>query len=145
VPAARIYCDYAGFRTLDSVVRAREVFGQAEITIVSQAFHNRRAIFIARHRGVDAIGFNAQEVDAYNSFRTLCREQAARVGTLLDVLVFHTQPRFLGPRVPIGESSPQAWPNSHARGGQLQKATSEARPGPAAALVAAFPPAAPAC
>jgi SanA protein len=142
VPAARIYCDYAGFRTLDSVVRAREVFGQTEITIISQEFHNRRAIFIARHRGVDAIGFNAPEVDAYNSFRTRCREQAARVGTLLDVLVLRTQPRFLGPKVAIGESSPQAWPDSHACGRQPRKAISETRPGPA--LVAASPPAAPA-
>jgi SanA protein len=105
VPADRIYCDYAGFRTLDSIVRAREVFGQTRITVVSQEFHNRRAIFIAAHRGLDAIGFNAAEVDAYDSFRTRCRERLARVATLLDVFVFHTQPKFLGQRVLIGEAA----------------------------------------
>jgi len=109
VPRAKIYCDYAGFRTLDSVVRARDVFGQTQITVISQEFHNRRAIFIARHRGVDAIGFNAPEVDAYNSFKTRCREQLARVATVLDIFVLRRQPKFLGPKVPIGRK-PQAEP-----------------------------------
>jgi SanA protein len=104
VPDDRIYCDYAGFRTLDSVVRAREVFGQTEITVISQEFHNRRAIFIARHRGVDAIGFNAADVDVRDSFRTRCREQLARVNTLLDVFLFSRQPKFLGPKVTLGSA-----------------------------------------
>jgi SanA protein len=102
VPRAKIYCDYAGFRTLDSVVRARDVFGQTRITVISQEFHNRRAIFIAHHRGVDAIGFNAPEVDAYDSFKTRCREQLARVATVLDIFVLRRQPKFFGPKVPIG-------------------------------------------
>ena len=102
VPRERIFCDYAGFRTLDSVVRAREVFGQTQVTIISHEFHSRRAIFIARHKGMDAIGFNAPAVDAYNSFKTQCREQVAKVGAVLDVYVFRRQPRFLGPQVPIG-------------------------------------------
>ena len=46
----RIYCDYAGFRTLDSIVRVKEIFGQTSFTVVSQEFHNQRAIFIAQHR-----------------------------------------------------------------------------------------------
>ena len=105
VPGERIYCDYAGFRTLDSVVRAREVFGQTEITVVSQEFHNRRAIFIARHRGLDAIGFNAADVDARYSFKTRCREQLAKVNTLLDVFPFSRQPKFLGPKVKLGPAA----------------------------------------
>jgi SanA protein len=55
----RIVCDYAGLTTLDSVVRAKAIFGQAEITIVSQRFHTERAIYLARAYGVDAIGYNA--------------------------------------------------------------------------------------
>ena len=47
VPAKFIYLDYAGFRTLDSVVRAKEVFGQNQLTIISQRFHNERAIYLA--------------------------------------------------------------------------------------------------
>ncbi len=102
IPAGRIYADYAGFRTLDSVVRAKEVFGQTEITVVSQEFHNQRAIFIANHRGLDAIGFNAPEVDAYNSFGTRMREHLARVKAVLDIYVFRKQPHFLGEKVAIG-------------------------------------------
>ncbi len=109
VPREKIYCDYAGFRTLDSVVRAHDVFGQTQITIISQEFHNRRAIFIARHHGMDAIGFNAAEVDAYDSFKTHCREQLAKVNTMLDIFLFRRRPKFLGPKVPIG-TTPQAEP-----------------------------------
>ena len=103
VPTNRIVCDYAGFRTLDSVIRAREVFDQREVTFISQRFHNQRAIFLAAHSGIDAIGFNADEVDAYNSFRTRCREHLARVRAVLDVYLLHRQPKFLGPKVEIGE------------------------------------------
>lgn len=99
VPPERVYCDYAGFRTLDSVVRVREIFGQTAITVVSQEFHNQRAIFIATHRGVDAIGFNAPEVDAYNSFKTRCRELVARANMLLDLFVLRREPKFLGAKV----------------------------------------------
>lgn len=104
VPADRVYCDYAGFRTLDSVVRAKEVFGQDRVTIISQEFHNQRAIYIAQHEGMDAVGFNAQEVDAYNSFRTRVREQFARVKTVLDVCLLKTRPKFTGPQIRIGKN-----------------------------------------
>jgi SanA protein len=106
IPANRIYCDFAGFRTLDSVVRARDVFCQNQVTIISQEFHNRRAIFIATHHGIDAIGFNAAGVDAYNGFMTNCREQLARVRTLLDIYLFRKSPKFLGQRIEIGIQPP---------------------------------------
>ena len=105
VPADKIYSDFAGFRTLDSIVRAKEVFGQTNITVVSQEFHNQRAIYIARHEGIDAVGFNAQEVDAYNSFLTRLREQFARVKTVLDVCLLGTRPKFLGSPIEIGGST----------------------------------------
>ena len=100
----RVYCDFAGFRTLDSVVRAKAVFGQTNITVISQEFHNQRAIYIARHNGMDAIGFNARAVDSYNSFRTKLREQFARVKTVLDVNLLRTRPKFLGPRIELGST-----------------------------------------
>jgi SanA protein len=102
VPAERIYRDYAGFRTLDSVVRAREVFGQREIVIVSQPFHNQRAIFIARGHGIDAIGFNAADVARFGGLRTKAREHLARCKTVLDVWLLRTLPKFLGPSVALG-------------------------------------------
>jgi len=103
VPESRIYCDYAGFRTLDSVVRAKKIFGQTQIIIVSQEFHNQRAIYIARQNGMDVVGFNAAEVHGPGGLRTKLREELARVKTVLDVLA-GTSPRFLGDPVRIGES-----------------------------------------
>jgi SanA protein len=90
VPAGRIHLDHAGVRTLDSVVRAKEVFGQDRITIISQKFHNQRAIFLASHLGIAAIGFNAPEVALQNSLKTRLREQFAKVKAVLDVYLFRT-------------------------------------------------------
>jgi len=107
IPGDRIYCDYAGFRTLDSVVRARKVFGQTEITVISQDFQNKRSIFIGRHRGLDVIGFNAEDVTRARGLRTKLREELARVRAVLDVWVLRTGPKFLGPPIFIGKASAQ--------------------------------------
>lgn len=102
VPADRVYLDYAGFRTLDSVVRVKEVFGQDKVTIISQKFHNQRAIFLANHHGIDAIGFNAREVGLRYGLKTVCREQFAKIKAVLDVYLIHKQPHFLGQKIAIG-------------------------------------------
>jgi SanA protein len=106
IPAKAIYSDYAGFRTLDSMVRAREVFGQERFTVVSQAFHNERAIFIARHFGIEAVGFNAADPSAYQGIRTRVREVFARLMGLLDLYILDKGPKFLGQPVNIGEPIP---------------------------------------
>ena len=102
IPASAIYMDFAGFRTLDSVVRAKEVFGQERFTVVSQGFHNERAIFIARHFGIDAVGFNAEDPSAYQGIRTRVREVFARLMGLVDLYVLDKGPKFLGEPVPVG-------------------------------------------
>jgi SanA protein len=102
VPADRIYLDYAGFHTLDSVVRVKEIFGQDSVTIVSQNFHNQRAIFLADHHGIDAIGFDAPDVSPEYALKTESREQFAKLKAVLDVYVFHKQPHFLGQKIVIG-------------------------------------------
>src|SRR5262249_5023793 len=102
VPSSRIYLDYAGFRTLDSVTRAKGIFLQDKITIVSQHFHNERAIFLASHDGIDAIGFDASDVAFAYALKTLLREQLARVKAALDVYVLHTKPHFLGRKIAVG-------------------------------------------
>lgn len=102
VPDSCIVLDYAGFRTLDSVVRCREIFGEDSVTIISQAFHNERALFIANKRGIHALGFNAPEVDRHYSFKTRIREYFARVKCVLDLYVLHTGPKFLGEKIRIG-------------------------------------------
>jgi len=55
VPATAITMDFAGLRTLDSIVRAKKIFQQKKIIVISQAFHNYRALFIARYHGIDAV------------------------------------------------------------------------------------------
>ena len=64
VPDSCITMDCAGFRTLDSVIRTKEVFGQNSFTIVSQEFHNERAVFLANKYGMDVVAFNAKDVPA---------------------------------------------------------------------------------
>ena len=100
VPDSVIYLDYAGFRTFDSMIRANKIFGQDSFTVISQEFHNQRAVYIARHFGLHAIGYNAKEVTAYNGFRTKVREKFARVKLFIDLLM-DKQPHFLGGKIVI--------------------------------------------
>ena len=102
VPQSRIVLDYAGFRTLDSVVRCKKIFGQDSITIISQAFHNERAVYLANRYQIDAIAFNAQDVVSVKSIwlKNHSRELLARVKMFID-LMMDVQPRFLGEKINI--------------------------------------------
>lgn len=100
IPEERIFLDYAGFRTLDSMVRAKEVFGLENATVISQKFHNERAIYIAEEKGLKAIGYNAVDVSLESGFKVQLREYFARVKVFLD-LALKTQPKFYGDRIII--------------------------------------------
>lgn len=100
IPGRKIVLDYAGFRTLDSVVRGKEVFGQDQYTVVSQSFHNQRAIYIARRKGIEAIAFNAEESSGEIDFKVQMRELGARMLVIYDMLT-EKQPHFLGEKVNI--------------------------------------------
>ena len=102
IPAEKVVCDYAGFRTLDSVVRAKEVFGAERFIVVSQPFHVRRALFLAWGFGCDAYGYAAEDVRGINSVMTLLREQLAKVAALMDVVI-RRQPKFLGSKEALPE------------------------------------------
>mgnify|MGYP002395619083 CR=1 FL=1 len=95
VPAEFITLDYAGFRTLDSVVRAKEVFGVERLLVVSQRFHAERAIFLARHFGIDAQGLAAADPDSPGLMKVRAREVLARVVAVLDIITGRA-PKFLG-------------------------------------------------
>jgi SanA protein len=105
VPAERIYRDYAGFRTLDSVLRAKEIFGQGRVVVVSQHFHLARALFLARRHGIDDDGFQAGEVPLRYGFQTHLREVGARFAAVLDVLRGR-EPRYGGDPVRLGQDPP---------------------------------------
>lgn len=112
VPASAIFCDYAGFSTLDSVVRAQRIFGENNITIVSQEFHNQRAIWLAQQYGINAVGINAPDLNKKHGTYTRLREKLARVSAVIDVKVLHRQPKYLGPTVIIGPTSAHGCPAS---------------------------------
>lgn len=101
VPGKIIYLDYAGFRTFDSVIRCKEIFGQQQITIISQKFHTARAVFIARQYNIEAVGFNAADVNQYAGFKTNVREVFARVKLFIDIFLINQQPKFLGDKIEI--------------------------------------------
>ncbi len=100
IPANKIFLDYAGFRTLDSMVRAKVIFGLDTVTIISQKFHNERAIYIAQQKGLNAIGFNAEDIEGKSGFKVHLREYFARVKVFIDLL-FNTQPKFFGDKIII--------------------------------------------
>lgn len=105
VPDSIIHQDFAGFRTLDSVVRMGEVFGQKSFVIISQRFHNERAIFLAQYYGYDAYGYDAADLELNrSSYRTKIREVFARVKVFIDILL-NTKPKFLGDPVDIEYTS----------------------------------------
>lgn len=101
IPETSVYLDYAGFRTLDSVVRMREIFDQNEFIIISQRFHNERAIYIAQHYGLKTYGYNARDVSQYAGLKTQVREKFARVKVFIDFIT-DKQPKFLGEKIKIG-------------------------------------------
>lgn len=102
VPEDRVVCDYAGLRTLDTVVRARKVFQLEDAVVVSQDWHTRRAIYLAQGHGLDLVAFAARDVSTRSGVRTRLREQLAKVKAFLDLRVLRTAPRHLGEPVHIG-------------------------------------------
>ena len=101
VPGNKIYCDYAGLSTLDSVVRTKEVFKENQFIVISQGFHVRRAIYLGLAHDIDLIGYAPQGVSGLGSLKTELRECLARGKALLDVKFLNRQPKFLGEPVII--------------------------------------------
>tara|TARA_R110000782_G_scaffold163260_3_gene255348 strand:- start:665 stop:1300 length:636 start_codon:yes stop_codon:yes gene_type:complete len=100
IPEEVIFLDYAGFRTLDSMVRAKFIFGLDKVTVISQKFHNERAIYIANQKGLKAIGFNAKDLSTTQGFKVQLREYLARVKVFID-MILNTQPKFYGATIEI--------------------------------------------
>lgn len=101
IPDSVIYLDYAGFRTLDSMIRAKEVFGLNAFTVISQPFHNERALYITTRKGMDVVAYNAQDVHLKRwQIRMTIREWLARTNAVIDIYT-HKQPHFLGEKIVI--------------------------------------------
>ena len=100
IPQNKIILDHAGFRTLDSVVRAKDIFGQTKLVIISQKFHNERAVFLAKENGMEAFGYNAEDVNKYAGLKTNLREYLAKAKAYWDLL-FGVEPKFGGEKIII--------------------------------------------
>jgi SanA protein len=100
VPAAAMTCDYAGFRTLDSVVRAKEIFGIAKCVIVSDDFHLARALWLADRNGIAATAYYSEALPWSTSGKSRAREWLARVKAVSDEII-GTEPKFGGPKVAL--------------------------------------------
>jgi SanA protein len=105
VPATAIYRDFAGVRTRDSIQRAKSVFGQQRLIVVSQGFHAARAVFLARHEGIDAWGFEARDVVRAYSIFTELRRYPSALRAYVDVWL-EMPPRHTGPTIAIGVDPP---------------------------------------
>lgn len=95
IPAEYITIDYAGFRTLDSIVRADRIFNLEDYIIVSQPFHCSRAIYLASQHDQDVIGWCARDIESAAGLKMRLREILARNKALFDILI-HKQPKYLG-------------------------------------------------
>ena len=105
VPASAIYRDYAGFRTLDSILRAHIVFGQDRVIVISQRFHLERALFLAKGHGLLDEGYVAEDVPIRYGVPTKLREAGARVKAFIDMLD-NVPPRRGGKPVALGVDAP---------------------------------------
>ena len=95
IPAEYITIDYAGFRTLDSVVRAGQIFGMKEYTVISQPFHCQRAIYLAKKNGQSVVGYCAKDVSGTSGFKVRSREVLARTKAVFDIIIAK-KPKYLG-------------------------------------------------
>jgi SanA protein len=100
VPATAVTCDFAGLRTLDSIVRARQIFGVTRCVIVSDDFHLARALWLADLHGITATAFHTEVVSWNRSGKTRVREWLARVNAVADEII-GKEPKFGGPRIEL--------------------------------------------
>lgn len=99
IPEGDIVRDYAGFHTLDSIVRAHRVFGVERCTIVTDDFHLPRALYIAKHEGLECVGFQTEPLA--QTYSSGPREVASRALMWVDLHILNKQPKFLGPKESI--------------------------------------------
>ena len=84
VPDSILVLDGEGFHTIESIVRAKEVFGVDTLTIISQEFHNRRSLYMAKRNDMDAVAYNAANTTILRwRIIMFLRERASRVKAVL--------------------------------------------------------------
>merc|ERR1712187_1004419 len=93
IPKKIIFLDYAGFRTLDSIVRSKKVFQLNKYVIITQKWHCARSIFIAQRNHIDAICYGVSSPKGKSLIKLYIREIFARVKAFIDLFIMNTQPK----------------------------------------------------
>jgi SanA protein len=106
IPAGDIFLDHAGFDTYSSMYRARDVFLADSVTIVTQDFHLPRALFIARHLGMEAYGVAAEGGEGTG--RDYTREIPASIKAMLNLFTRRV-PKYLGETIPLSGDGSTTW------------------------------------
>ncbi|MEE0133782.1 MAG: ElyC/SanA/YdcF family protein [Treponema sp.] len=111
IPDQDLFMDHAGFSTYESMYRGRDVFLVEDVAIVSQSFHLPRAVYIARKLGLDAVGYEAKEIQPFTKETWLSwhlRESLARVKSFF-LVAFDVLPTYLGKPIPITGDGRASW------------------------------------
>ncbi|MGK7390213.1 MAG: SanA/YdcF family protein [Candidatus Cyclobacteriaceae bacterium M2_1C_046] len=98
IPPQHITLDYAGLRTLDSIIRGKKIFGQHKVTIVTQKFHAYRALFISNYYNMEAVAMATDKLPEDMSIIVQLREIMARPLAIWDLYIVKKGPKFLGER-----------------------------------------------
>ena len=101
IPQSAITLDYAGLRTLDSIVRCEQIFGQTSFIIITQEFHLYRALFIANYYGLKSYGFILKSSRVSVPTKVRIREHIARVLAVLDLHLWNKKPEIMDELSPI--------------------------------------------
>ncbi|MDP0588774.1 MAG: ElyC/SanA/YdcF family protein [Candidatus Endonucleobacter bathymodioli] len=105
IPSNIMYRDYGGFRTIDSIIRAKNIFGLTQFTIISQGYHNNRALYIALNQGINAIAFNAGS-GSNSNIKNKVREIMARVLAIIELHIMPIKTKQIPPTIHIGSTPP---------------------------------------
>lgn len=103
-----LFLDHAGFDTYDSLYRARDIFGAHSVIVVTQKFHEPRAVFIGRSLGMDVHGYIADKREYQGILWNEFREIFSRTKAGVDVVI-GAQPKFLGEKIPLDGDSQLSW------------------------------------
>ena len=96
VPNEAITLDYAGLRTLDSIIRGKKIFGQEKFTIITQKFHAYRAVFISNYYNIEAVAMTTGKLPEDMSLIVQFREMLARPLAVWDLYIIKREPKYMG-------------------------------------------------
>ena len=100
IPSENIFMDHAGFSTYDSIYRAKEIFQAKKIIIVTQDYHQYRALYIAKKLGIEAYGVSSNKREYQFQIKRDIREYIARIKDFI-MCIFKPEPKYLGEQIPV--------------------------------------------